>query len=353
MRAVTRRSDAGRDDGAVLVMVGLMMTILLGVGALVIDLGALYVEKRELQNGADAAALAIAQECAGGDCGSFDDIAEDYVDLNARDRASTVSEICGSPAPLAACLTPRPESAAGATGWVKVSDVTENESGGNQVQFVLAPIMNSITGATMRASAIAAWGSPGNASTIPLIISQCEYEYFGGSIPDDDGPLDLPNLPATIYLHTSVEATPCPGSPAGGDAPGGFGWLSVVTDCTTLISAGRWVDVSTGAPPPNSCNPSDWQDKTLVIAIFDETNNDTGGNLEYHIKGFAAFHITGYAFSDDFWSLDPDLKKAKDLCPAAPGGSGVCVTGFFTQYSTQANGFGGPNLGVVAIKMVG
>ena len=45
-----------------------MLVALIGVGALVIDVGRLYVERRDLQNGADAAALAVAQDCAAGDC---------------------------------------------------------------------------------------------------------------------------------------------------------------------------------------------------------------------------------------------------------------------------------------------
>ena len=65
-----RAPDALRDEGVVLVWVALMLVVLVGMGALVIDIGALYVEKRELQNGADAAALAVARDCVEGDCGS-------------------------------------------------------------------------------------------------------------------------------------------------------------------------------------------------------------------------------------------------------------------------------------------
>ena len=42
--------------------------VLLGLGAMVIDVGQLYQERAELQNGADAAALAVAKSCALGTC---------------------------------------------------------------------------------------------------------------------------------------------------------------------------------------------------------------------------------------------------------------------------------------------
>ena len=38
--------------------------VLVGMAALVVDVGAVVEEKRQLQNGADAAALAVAQSCA-------------------------------------------------------------------------------------------------------------------------------------------------------------------------------------------------------------------------------------------------------------------------------------------------
>ncbi len=51
-----------RQRGAVALMFGLTLVVLLGVGGLVLDLGHLYVVKSELQNGADSAALAGAKE---------------------------------------------------------------------------------------------------------------------------------------------------------------------------------------------------------------------------------------------------------------------------------------------------
>jgi hypothetical protein len=46
------------EDGAVLVLVALMMTVLMGFAALAIDVGFMYNQRRSLQNAADAGALA-------------------------------------------------------------------------------------------------------------------------------------------------------------------------------------------------------------------------------------------------------------------------------------------------------
>lgn len=55
-----------RDDaGAVTVLVALLLpVVLLGMAALALDVGSMYVQKRQLQNGADAAALGVAGDCA-------------------------------------------------------------------------------------------------------------------------------------------------------------------------------------------------------------------------------------------------------------------------------------------------
>lgn len=52
------------ERGSVTIIVALMLTTMLGVAALAIDVGALLTEQRAVQNGADAAALAIAEQCA-------------------------------------------------------------------------------------------------------------------------------------------------------------------------------------------------------------------------------------------------------------------------------------------------
>ena len=62
MRRLSRLLPEER--GATAVMVGLLMIPLIGVAAIGVDAGSLYWEDAQLQNGADAAALAVATHCA-------------------------------------------------------------------------------------------------------------------------------------------------------------------------------------------------------------------------------------------------------------------------------------------------
>ena len=65
-RHLRRRSpDRRRQSGAVAVLVGIALVAMVGITGLALDLGKLYVAKSELQNSADACALAAAQELTG------------------------------------------------------------------------------------------------------------------------------------------------------------------------------------------------------------------------------------------------------------------------------------------------
>ena len=90
----------GRDErGAVGVLVGLLLgTVLLGLGALVIDVGQLYQERSQLQSGADAAATAVAKSCVLGTCtnSSATTTAVTYAGENASDSTAGVPLVCGS-----------------------------------------------------------------------------------------------------------------------------------------------------------------------------------------------------------------------------------------------------------------
>ncbi|MGD9704273.1 MAG: pilus assembly protein TadG-related protein [Acidimicrobiia bacterium] len=348
MRSLTLRPRIADDDGVVLVWVAIMIVVLLGFGALVLDLGALYHERRQLQNGADAGALAVAQDCAEGDCLDESATADSFADKNASDGQSNIDTVCGSGPGLSACAAP-PALPAGVSGWVSVTTSTNNPgNGGNssQVDYLLAQILTGSSGKTVHATAVAAWGALGKATTIPLIFSQCELAEMGGSINPPSPPAE--GTQHYIYFHGSVSVGNCPSGPSGFDDPisGGFGWLAT-SGCQATITAGGWVSDKPGNGVPNGCNPADWQNKELLIPIYDVTNGLTGSNGSYHVVGFAGFRIIGYRFSGATW---PNGFQ----CPDEPGNSGRCIRGEFTRVTALDGEIGGgADLGARVITMVG
>jgi Flp pilus assembly protein TadG len=330
------------------VMVGILLVPLIGFGALAIDVGALVQERRELQNGADSATLAVAKDCAGGACGAFATTAETYADANADDLDSSVVDVCGAAPGLTACASP-PAVPVGANGHVQVTTSTlEASSGANEITYRLAQVLTGTTGATVTAKAVAAWGSPGSATTAPLTFSKCEYDAASAAGGLQTGPPFTGSAQVT-YFHGSVGAGTCPAGPSGADLPGGFGWLQTGAGCTVDISAGGWVNDDPGSSAPAGCDPSAWQNTILLLPIYGDTNGLSGSNGQYQVLGFAALYVTGYKLGGG----PADTWPAGFSCPAEPGGSGRCLAGYFTEFVTSGGGFGGPDLGSVVVRMVG
>ncbi len=337
-----------RDEGAVLVWVALMMVVLIGFAAFVIDIGALYAEKRQLQNGADAAASAVAQDCANGDCADENARADEYADLNAKDGAAAVDGVCGVGPGLPACSDPPPAGAAGATGWVRVRTSTETSDGGTEVAFVLAPVITALTGATVRASAVAAWGALGGGAFVPYVFSLCEYVALGGSAGGIVDGVGFPSGIGYIYFHgvnrDDPRALPCRPSPSGQDLPGGFGRVDGV-GCQANLTYGEWAPVDTGNDLVRGCPYQSWQNQEVVIAIYDQVRG-TGSNGEYRIAGFVGFHVLGYRLGGNRTYSTPS-------CPLVANASVSYLCGEFTMVTTRGDLGGGPNYGAQVIKMAG
>ena len=352
-RVAVDRSPEG-DDGVILVWVALMLVALVGMGALVIDIGALYVERRELQNGADAASLAVAQDCVAGDCGSGGGAvqAQKYADLNANDGISALdpSTPCGVGPGLATCSTGAPSGADGASGWVRVGTSTKDPDGGSEVSFLLAPVISSLAGKTVTASAVAAWGPMGGGAVVPLVFSQCEWEALNGSI--EEGRLPT-GVKAITFHGTNPSSVDCPIGTSGLDLPGGFGRVDA-ENCEADLTAGEWADVDTGADLAADCDVLSWQDEEVVIAIFDETNGENGANGAYGIVGFAGFKVLGYRIvsSRGGGGVQTYGETGGSCTPESPSDQYLC--GEFTAVSTDGGDFGtGPDFGARIIKMVG
>jgi hypothetical protein len=340
MRSLIRSRVRRDDTGAVMVFVGITMVVLLGMGALVIDVGQLYAEKRELQNGADAAALAVAQDCAGGDCLQEMTTAGTYADDNAHDGEAAVDEVCGSGPGLDPCATPTADVPA--SNWVKVTTATPDD---DKVDLAFAPILGHDTGET-DAIAIATWGGAGQAATIPVAFSVCEFKALGGTL---DGS-QFPTMSGYIYTHGTDPTHSCDAKSNGQNLPGGFGWLDHDdATCKITVSADGTVGSNTGNNTECKSFLPSWQNADVLVPLYDSTTGGGSGG-SYHIVGFAAFTIKGYCLGGNSKWLPS---------PAPPGGWDNCSNdryfyGKFTHFVTTTGAIGGgTDFGVRAIEMIG
>ena len=265
----------GRDERGVMgVLIAVLIGggVLLGMGALAIDVGQLYQNRAELQNGADAAALAVADSCALGTCTTG--IASQYATGNASKLTgyqAAVNLVCGSGAGMAACpgSTGRavdcPPNPSAGTNYVDVHTSTLTASGSTLLPPVFARTLlgkSSYAGTNVQACAQAEWGAPTSAKTIAFTISACSwYVYTNNGTSFAQPPPYPPNtVPAPSFDHILFEhgsqgskTTGCPPyQPSGQDAPGNFGWVGNGATCTVTVSNGTYPG-NTGTSVSNAC----------------------------------------------------------------------------------------------------
>jgi hypothetical protein len=347
MRRVTARAG-NAERGASAVFIAICIVVLMGFGALVIDVGAAYQERRELQNGADAGALAVAKSCVtGGVCpGSTPLTARIFANSNAGDGQSNVDNVCGNVAGVAACADP-PTVATGLK-YVRVKTSTNDANGGTQVSFGLARVLG-FTGATVHAAAVAAWGALTRATAAPLTFSTCEFdEATNNRTVFSTGPPWV-GPERYIYFHGPNQNGPCADGGNGDNTGNGFGWL-VSTGCELNLKTGDWAYEDRGAGVPDVCHDklATWQDNVVLFPLFGKSAF-SGQNGNYNIAGFAAVHITGYRFpgTGNRW-------PTTFTCPLQEGEpAAACIRGHFIRFSTSGDPGGGTVYGASAIRIVG
>lgn len=328
-----------------MVLVSLSLVVMLGMVAFAVDVGALYQERRELQNGADAAAIAIAEDCALGAAPCTNAVAmvtaKSFADANAGDGVAAIDTVVLDVS----------------AKTVSVAVSTERQGGGTVFQPFFAQVVG-FNGATVHAAATAAWGFPSGLATLPLIISQCEWERETNSGADlhPDTVLPPTGTPTLLKFHTGNGAAvhddcaAVAGQDSDGDGrmPGGFGWLDTGGgDCEAETDEGLWVDTDPGSSPSNGCNAAELRDeilnKIVFIPWFDDLQGN-GANGEFHIAGFGAFYVTGYNFGGQF-------KEPAGSLPC--NGSVRCIEGYFVETELTHGDLGGTDHGVTVIKFTG
>ncbi|MGW4928692.1 pilus assembly protein TadG-related protein [Agromyces sp. NPDC004153] len=326
------RAHNREERGATAVTFALLLVPLLAILAFVVDIGLLYYEKAQLQNGADAAALAVAQECAllPDSCeGDASDVASTYSDSNANDGAATASIPEGT------------FEVDGRSGKVTVRTSTQTIDGDAALSHPLASALG-LAPTTVVAEASAVWGLPVAGNTLALTFGRCEFADHEPTGDDFTG--------STINISYDVTERRHCGPDEDGDgvadvfSRGAFGWVES-SNCTVDIDlADPWVPGTSGANGNSSgCSAellSSYIGQTVLIPLFDDCRDASrptdpnpmcnGSDVEYHLVAFAAFHITGIRVPG---INDPDRSACSGGC------ANKTIQGYFRSYVDLADGF--------------
>ena len=310
------RGRLAEERGASAVIVALLLVPMLGFTAIAVDIGKVYAERARLQVAADAAALAVAQDCARGNCGNMLATASALVAANDPDVSTAPPVLSSNP-----------------------TSVTV--TGDKPTQHWFAPVIG-IDSTQVSATATVAWGAPGAGSAVlPITFSWCEFSQ------QTHGGLPSSTTEHTIYFTKTSNTVGCTG-PSNLVVPGGFAYID--TDpgrCQASSAIGNHMMSKTGNSVPSDCAPLDfsaWVGKTVLLPLFDDSGL-TGTNAWYRVFGYAAFRITGY-------SLGGQYKTS----PAPCGGNDRCLSGYFTRFVDLSERFtwtnDGPDLGASILRLI-
>ncbi len=308
MRRVNRRL-LREQQGASSVIVALCMTAILIVVALVVDIGATAARKAQLQDAADAAALAIAQRC--------------YEDWDAA-VGQTTNDLYG-------CPTTVLESARGEAALI-AADHFGNDLEGLELLYPPAPSMHAVTvsvgtaqsalfsfvtnadAANVEATATAEWQLP--AVPLPLAVSECMLPAPNMTVPAFVG--------TGLYSGTRNLVEQLLGLPALSSLVDLPDYLGDVLDCGTSVLAGGWLGstrsdctydpnlMTTLTSTLNRLLPVDpactelirsLVGKRIIVPVYDQATTQLLGQALNPLLGgaeidrYAEIIVTGYEFN--------------------------------------------------------
>jgi Flp pilus assembly protein TadG len=296
-----------RENGQAMVLTVLFLAGLLGMAALVLDVGSWFREKRQLQLTADAAALAGAQVLPGSPSGATS-LAFQYAQTNGRPvTASDVS------------IT---------------SDLSSNDSITVQAKSVAPGFFSKLFGinsVNVGASATARAGFASQALYVaPMVVNQTHPLLAGSGCP-------------CFGQQTTLDFSKM-------GAPGAFGMLNLVGGNGTVGSSQLASEILDGfnqylplglyrSDPGAKFNSSNVQSalsarigSVLLFPVFD-TLTGNGQNAQYNIIGWVGFKLTGYSIQ----------------------GTNAQLTGSFTQFIAKGiqatSGTTQPDFGVRTIQL--
>ncbi len=292
------KSQHGKERGAAGVLVAVMMLVLIGAGAMAVDVGQIYAERAQLQNAADAGAMAAAKQCheAGG-CSVLQATtwAAELSGPNSNDGASTIAEVDLS-----------------VPNQVTVATSTRNGSSG---AGFLTQDVRQRTQCPARDGRRPRYGFD-RPSFERVRISARD---FGQLL----RPLEQRVPPERFSRSRTSQAEPAPARP-GTQIPGGWGWLDQNEPCEAETQTGsNSIGSDPGNNPPTECQTilAEWKatisaggEVDATFPIFDDATNQ-GQNGSFHIIGYATFKIWGWKFGNNARIRIPEQgQRPRDEC---------------------------------------
>lgn len=324
-RMTSRTSRHGSEDGGVTVIVALLMVVLLGFTALAVDVGVLYSERAQLQNGADASAIAVAQKCARNlsdpECSAGSPMASSFANQNALDGMSNVQSISLDTAARKVTVQ---------------TSARETGAAANSVSLYFAQALG-VTSAEVGARSSAEWGSPVKGPAVfPITVSICQVRGTAGVM-------------QLLQLHGKNSNADCNYGPSGAAVEGGFGGLKQDGgQCGALIdTAANTAGGDTGNNAPPNCEATlyGWaadmnagKDVILLLPIFDSVTG-TGTGAIYGLNTFAAFKVAGWKVGNTglpytFRNRSPEVPSALECREPCRG-----IIGTFVEYVSLVDGY--------------
>lgn len=264
-----------KDRGAVAVLFAIVIVLLMGFVGLGVDVTSAYAKSQEIQNAADAGAIAEAQQCGSeGGCTK----AEAQAIAEANVRSGNVAAETGDPI----------------GNTIKVTVTGENQNH-------FASLFGFDKFAIVR-DATATWETPSAATTmLPIAVSLCAYDAMSKS-----------DVPFVIKLPKKDE-TGCIDASSSSLAPAMFGYIgNPKTSCTVHVEADGWVNGEKANNPPDACDAAALRKmvdnrEVILMPVFDECRSSAPNTPEctpftpgpgqtstqFRIKGFAALELHG------------------------------------------------------------
>lgn len=333
--SVRTGQDAPNEFGGISIIVAILISsgFLVGLFIMVSDVATLYTERRVVQNAADAAALALANECAINGLGAIDGNNSDYpqpicssttyaklfatyyANINSPDQSSKITEICGSV--LSAC-SEQPASRIKCqvvpsqySNFVRVVAQSLGQNGKS-----LEPIFSNIFSESSKeievfGCAQAAWGNTGSSSIVfPFSLSICDYRKTGPVVAIDFAS-NNPTLDNGCSVTDLSNITRTYTSPLSGFAlTAGFGCPG--SSVPQIISVGDALRVEPSLTSIESICGGSSQfyssinnlvgKKIIVPAVgnveCNSQSNNCQGSFEIKVAGFLSFNFIGGVFKN-------------------------------------------------------